>query len=25
MTGDPKNDIPYLYKMLKSGELHKTD
>ena len=25
MTGDPKKDIPYLFKMLKSGELHKTD
>jgi len=25
MTGEPKNDIQYLYKLLKSGRLHKTD
>jgi hypothetical protein len=25
MTGDPKNDIPKLCKMLQSGELHKID
>ena len=25
MTGDPKDDIQYLYKMLKFGKLHKTD
>jgi len=25
MTGNPKHDIVYLYKMLKSGKLHKTD
>ncbi len=24
MTGEPKQDIPYLFKMLKSGELQKT-
>jgi len=24
MTGTPKDDIPYLYKMLKSGKMHKT-
>ncbi len=25
ITGTPKDDIPYLYKMLKSGKLHKTE
>jgi len=25
MTGAPKDDIPWLYKMLKSGKLHKTE
>ena len=25
MTGSPKNDIPYLHKMLKSGYLHQPD
>ena len=24
MTGTPKDDIPYLYEMFKSGKLHKT-
>ncbi len=25
MTGNPKDDIPYLYKMLKLGKLYKTE
>ena len=25
MTGNPKDDIPYLYKMLRSGKLHNTE